>query len=150
MDIQEKRKRGEHVYIVDRNKSNIKKQTIFDDTGKKILNSFKIKPLIENFNKQDLKKRKYPEPIDLSCPLFKKNNFILSPKAIEKCNKVYHYMVYQIPCLLEGETGTSKSFTASMMAQYRQWKIIEEEKKFERAAKEKKENIQSSNFLNLV
>ena len=150
MDIQEKRKRGEHVYIVDRNKSNIKKQTVFDNTGNKILNSIKIKPLIENFNKQDLNKRKYPEPIDLSCPLFKKNNFILSPKAIEKCNKVYHYMVYQIPCLLEGETGTSKSFTASMMAQYRQWKIIEEEKKFERAAKEKKENIQSSNFLNLV
>ena len=41
-------------------------------------------------------------------------------------------MVYQIPCLLEGETGTSKSFTASMMAQYRQWKIIEEEKKLEK------------------
>ena len=51
---------------------------------------------------------------------------------MEKCNKVYHYMIYQVPCILEGETGTSKSFTASMMAKYRQWQIIEDEKEEER------------------
>ena len=130
----EKRKRGDHTHIVDRNKLNKKNHTVFNENEARILNSFKINPLIKNFNNQNLKERKYPEPIDLSCPLFKKNNFILSPQAIEKCNKVYHYMVYQIPCILEGETGTSKSFTASMMAQYRQWKIIEEEKKLEKKA----------------
>ena len=111
----EKRKRGDHTHIVDRNKLNKKNHTVFNENEARILNSFKINPLIKNFNNQNLKERKYPEPIDLSCPLFKKNNFILSPQAIEKCNKVYHYMVYQIPCTLEGETGISKSFTASMM-----------------------------------
>ena len=41
-------------------------------------------------------------------------------------------MIYQVPCILEGETGTSKSFTASMMAKYRQWQIVEDEKEEER------------------
>ena len=115
MDNTEKRKRGDHIHIVNRNELNKKSHTVFNENEIKILNGFKINSLIRNFNNQNLKERKYPEPIDLSCPLFKKNNFILSPQAIEKCNKVYHYMVYQIPCILEGETGTSKSFTASMM-----------------------------------
>ena len=47
-------------------------------------------------------------------------------------------MIYQVPCILEGETGTSKSFTASMMAQYRQWQIIEDEKDGERKSGRKK------------
>ena len=117
---------------VDINESKIQTQTVFEEKQVKIIDEFEIDSLIQNFNNQDLKKRKYPETIDTTCPLFKKNNFILSSQAIEKCNKVYHYMIYQIPCILEGETGTSKSFTASMMAQYRQWKIIEEEKKLKK------------------
>ena len=47
-------------------------------------------------------------------------------------------MIYQVPCILEGETGTSKSFTASMMAQYRQWQIIEDEKEEEKKSGRKK------------
>ena len=105
------------------------KRHIFTEEQSKILESIKINPFIRNFHEQKLEFRKYPKQIDITCPLFKKNNFILSPKAIEKCNKVYHYMIYQVPCILEGDTGTSKTFTASMMAQYRQWEIIEEEKK---------------------
>ena len=105
------------------------KKHIFTEEQSKILESIKINPFIRNFHEQKLEFRKYPKQIDITCPLFKKNNFILSPKAIEKCNKVYHYMIYQVPCILEGDTGTSKTFTASMMAQYRQWEIIEEEKK---------------------
>ena len=120
-------------YIIPRNRPILdqkeNKRNIFTEEQAKILESIKIAPFIQNFHDQNIKDRKYPKQIDITCPLFKKNNFILSPKAIEKCNKVYHYMKYQVPCILEGETGTSKSFTASMMAQYRQWEIIEKEKK---------------------
>ena len=120
-------------YIIPRNRPILdqkeNKRNIFTEEQAKILESIKIAPFIQNFHDQNIKDRKYPKQIDITCPLFKKNNFILSPKAIEKCNKVYHYMKYQVPCILEGETGTSKSFTASMMAQYRQWEIIKEEKK---------------------
>ena len=103
----------------------------FNDEQKELLINIdigNIKKEIKNFDCHD-KTCNYPEKIDESCPLFKKNNFILSKQSIEKCNKVYHYMIYQVPCILEGETGTSKSFTAKMMAKYRQWKIIEDEKK---------------------
>ena len=96
-----------------------------------------IKALNKQIRENDLKIR-YPQNIDISCPLFKENNFILSPKSLEKCNKVYHYMIYQVPCILEGETGTSKSFTASMMAKYRQWQIIKDEKEEEERTKIKK------------
>ena len=68
----EKRKRGDHTHIVDRNKLNKKNHTVFNENEARILNSFKINPLVKNFNDQNLKERKYPEPIDLSCPLFKK------------------------------------------------------------------------------
>ena len=116
-----------------------KKITSFSKRQTEILDGFKIKPLIRNFCQNDLKKRQYPKQINKSCPLFKNNNFILSDQALEKCNKVYHYMIYQVPCILEGETGTSKSFTASMMAQYRQWQIIEDEKEEEKKTGRKKD-----------
>ena len=129
---------------------------IFTDEQKKILEKIKIQNIEEKIkfikkSEDDLEKEEeeekkeenkskvnkikkryvcdYPEKIDITCPLFKENNFILSKNSIEKCQKVYHYMLYQVPCILEGETGTSKSFTASMMAKYRKWKINEEEKK---------------------
>ena len=132
MDNPEKRKRGEHIHYINRDKSKIVKFSEFDEKEKSLLDKIVIESLIKNFSEQDLKQRKYPEKIDETCPLFKKNNFILSTKAIEKCNKVYHYMIYQVPCILEGETGTSKSFTASMMAQYRQWQINKDEKEEEK------------------
>ena len=110
--------------------------------GRKQFKSFNVdqKELLEGIEINNLEKAlsdvdyhdpaiNYPEKIDESCPLFKENNFILSKQSKEKCNKVYHYMLYQVPCILEGETGTSKTFTASMMARYRQWKINQDEKK---------------------
>ena len=119
----------------------------FSEDQSKILNKFKINSFINNFARQKLENRKYPKPIDTSCPLFKQNNFILSQQAIEKCNKVYHYMIYQVPCILEGETGTSKSFTASMMAQYRQWEIRKEEEELKKKSGRKKEKYTEFKFI---
>ena len=102
----------------------------FNDEQKEILENISIKEINKTF-KNPSENCNYPEKIDISCPLFQDNNFILSKNSIEKCNRVYHYMIYQVPCILEGETGTSKSFTASMMEKYRQWQIIQNEKKEE-------------------
>ena len=149
MENPERRKRGDHVHNINRDKSKIVKFQEFDNNGKSLLEKIEIESLVKNFSEQDLKQRKYPEQIDITCPLFKKNNFILSPKAIEKCNKVYHYMIYQVPCILEGETGASKSFTASMMAQYRQWKINKDEKE-EQKKSGRRGKFTELNFLNLI
>jgi len=117
--------------LTERNANNLKDAYNifeFNDEQQDLLENIQIEDLIEDLKNPKLED-KYLEEIDTTCPLFKENNFILSKKSKEKCNKVYHYMKYQVPCILEGETGTSKSFTASMMAKYRQWKIIEDEKK---------------------
>ena len=55
-------------------------------------------------------------------------------------------MIYQVQCILEGETGTSKSFTASMMAKYRQWQIVEDEKEEERKSGIKKREYTEFKF----
>ena len=147
MEYQNGRKRGDHTYFIDRDNSKIKKKIVFDEKQVDIISkNIKIKPLLTNFCQQNLKNKKYPKPINIDCPLFKKNNFILSDEAIEKCNKVYHYMIYQVPCILEGETGTSKSFTASMMAQYRQWQIIQDEKEEEKKSGRKKRHYTEFKF----
>ena len=133
MEYQKRRKHGDYIHYINRDNSKIKRQKVLDENQTKIISeNIRIRPLINNFSEQKIKDRKYPKPINIKCSLFKKNNFILSKEAMEKCNKVYHYMIYQVPCILEGETGTSKSFTASMMAKYRQWQIIEDEKEEER------------------
>ncbi len=66
----------------------LKNPTTFNEDQVKILEKIEIKDLITNFKNQKLKDRKYPRSIDINCPIFKENNFILSNKAIEKCNKV--------------------------------------------------------------
>lgn len=119
---------------------------LFDEEQQEILERITIKALNKQIRENDLKIR-YPQNIDISCPLFKENNFILSPKSLEKCNKVYHYMIYQVPCILEGETGTSKSFTASMMAKYRQWQIIKDEKEEEERTKIKKKEYTKFKYI---
>ena len=124
----------------------IDKELEFNNLQKLKLENIKTDELIIDIKNPDLEDN-YSEKIDISCPLFKENNFILSEKSIEKCNKVYHYMIYQVPCILEGETGTSKSFTASMMAKYRQWKIIEDEKKEEQKTGIKKEKYTEFKYI---
>ena len=119
---------------------------VFNDEQQDLLENIQIEDLIKDIKNPNLKDN-YSEEIDTSCPLFKENNFILSKKSKEKCKKVYHYMKYQVPCILEGETGTSKSFTASMMAKYRQWKIIEDEKKQEKETGIKKKNYTEFKYI---
>lgn len=89
----------------------------FNEQKQKKLENIKIEDLIKGIKDPNLMD-KYSEEINASCPLFKENNFILSKNSIEKYKKVYRYMNYQVPCILKGETGTSKSLTSSMMAKY--------------------------------
>jgi len=136
-----------HLTDGDANKEKeVDKKLEFNNQQKEKLENIKIDELIKDIKDPDLEDN-YSDKIDISCPLFKENNFILSEKSIEKCNKVYHYMIYQVPCILEGETGTSKSFTASMMAKYRQWKIIEDEKKEEKKIGVKKEKYTEFKYI---
>ena len=88
MEYQKGRKRGDHIHCINRDNSKIKKQKVFNENQAKMISeNIRIRPLINNFSNQKIKDRKYPKPINIKCPLFKKNNFILSEEAIEKCNK---------------------------------------------------------------
>ena len=56
--------------------------------------------------------------INFSHPIFKENNYILTKEIKEKLSQLYIYMKNQIPCILEGETGTSKTFSAIILCKY--------------------------------
>ena len=62
--------------------------------------------------------------INFSNFIFKENNYILTKEIKEKLSQLYIYMKNQIPCILEGETGTSKTFSAIILSKYlaKNWK----------------------------
>ena len=45
-------------------------------------------------------------------------NYILTEKAKERLDKLYTYITYGIPVLLEGETGTSKALSAEIICKH--------------------------------
>ena len=56
--------------------------------------------------------------INYEDPVFKENNYILTPEIKIKLSQLYTYMKNQIPCILEGETGSSKTFSTLILAKY--------------------------------
>ena len=62
--------------------------------------------------------------INFSDSIFKNNRYILTEEIKEKLCQLYVYMKNQIPCILEGETGTSKTFSAIILCKYlaKHWK----------------------------
>ena len=56
--------------------------------------------------------------INFEDSIFKENNYILTPEIKEKLSQLYTYMINQIPCILEGETGTSKTFSTLILSKY--------------------------------
>ena len=58
------------------------------------------------------------EIIDFNDPIFKEYNYIITPEIKEKLCLLYTYMKNQIPCILEGETGTSKTFSTIILSKY--------------------------------
>ena len=59
-----------------------------------------------------------PSFLDSKCDknfLLNNYNYILTEKAKERLDKLYTYIYYGIPVLLEGETGTSKTLSAEII-----------------------------------
>ena len=50
--------------------------------------------------------------------MYKNYNYILTEKAKNRLDKIYTYITKGIPVLLEGETGTSKTFSAETICKY--------------------------------
>jgi hypothetical protein len=69
---------------------------------------------INDDNKENQKKN----IINYDHQIFKNNKYILTEEIKEKLTQLYIYMKNQIPCILEGETGTSKTFTTIVLAKY--------------------------------
>ena len=73
------------------------------------------KDILQKINKDfsnDLNKINYEDSI------FKEYNYILTQEVKEKLSQLYIYMKNQIPCILEGETGTSKTFSTIVLSKY--------------------------------
>ena len=51
------------------------------------------------------------EPFDYDSSLLEKKNFIVTPNSIERIRKISYYISRGIPVLLEGPSGTSKTFS---------------------------------------
>ena len=83
-----------------------------------------VKPDLENYNIENfIKSIKTQKPSFLSLNCDKKTlldnyNYILTEKAKERLDKLYTYITYGIPVLLEGETGTSKTLSAEIICKH--------------------------------
>lgn len=51
------------------------------------------------------------EPFNYDESVLQKKNFIVTPNSLERIRKISHYISRRIPVLLEGPTGTSKTFS---------------------------------------
>ena len=80
-----------------------------------------------------------PSFLDSKCDknmLLNNYNYILTEKAKERLDKLYTYIYYGIPVLLEGETGTSKTLSAEIICK----NIIEMRKLKEQKIKKEEES----------
>ena len=62
-----------------------------------------------------------PNFLSLNCDkktMIDNYNYILTEKAKDRLDKLYTYITYGIPVLLEGETGTSKTLSAEIICKY--------------------------------
>ena len=78
----------------------------------------------ENFSIDDFvisTKKCIPSFLSLNCDkktLIDNYNYILTEKAKDRLDKLYTYISYGIPVLLEGETGTSKTLSAEIICKH--------------------------------
>ena len=79
--------------------------------------------ILRNIN-EDTLNLKIGKKIKFTDSIFKENNYILTNEMKEKLSQLYIYMKNQIPCILEGETGTSKTFSSIILSKYlaKNWK----------------------------
>ena len=57
---------------------------------------------------------KYKELPGFDETILKKKNYIMTENSIEKINKISYYISRGVPVLLEGPSGTSKTFSTEM------------------------------------
>ena len=76
------------------------------------------KDIIENLNEDILSRFSNRNKLKFDDDIFKDNNYIITPSTKEKLEQLYIYMKNQIPCILEGETGTAKTFSTIILTKY--------------------------------
>ena len=100
---------------------NINKLT---DEKKQKLKEIDFQREVLRYINEDTLNLKIGKKIKFTDSIFKENNYILTNEMKEKLSQLYIYMKNQIPCILEGETGTSKTFSAIILSKYlsKNWK----------------------------
>ena len=95
-----------------------------DDEKNKQLKSIDFEKDVLRYVDEKVLSLKIGKKINFSDPIFKENNYILTNEIKEKLSQLYYYMKNQIPCILEGETGTSKTFSTIILSKYlaKNWK----------------------------
>ena len=79
---------------------------------------------------------------DYSIDYFNKYNYFLTKEATERLDKIYTYISKGVPIIIEGETGTSKSFSAEMICRF-----IYEKKKQKEKLKDKNKEEEENTFI---
>ena len=79
---------------------------------------------------------------DYSIDYFNKYNYFLTKEATERLDKIYTYISKGVPIIIEGETGTSKSFSAEMI-----YRFIYEKKKQKEKLKDKNKEEEENTFI---
>ena len=95
-----------------------------DDEKNKQLKKIDFENDVLKYVNENTLRFKIGKKINFSDPIFRENNYILTNEIKEKLSQLYHYMKNQIPCILEGETGTSKTFSTIILSKYlaKNWK----------------------------
>lgn len=107
-----------------KNISNYEEDYSLNEKQQEQLKNIDIKQIFQEKFDENILLNQINININFEDEIFKDNKYILTDFTKEKITQLYVYMKNQIPCILEGQTGTAKTFTTIVLTKYlkKHWK----------------------------